>query len=352
MSKKNYYDILGVKKDATQDEIKKAYRKIAVKYHPDKNPGNKEAEEKFKEAAEAYSVLSDEQKRKEYDNPVTGGSNFNSGFDFGSFNVDEILRNMGFGTRGGFSSTMKVVQRGSNIRLRMKLTLEEMYYGVKKKIKYHRLNTCNECGGQGTTKDSKEIRCQHCGGTGRVYSNNGFFQTMTTCNHCGGSGKVMTNPCPHCSGKGIVDTEQEVEIDIPKGAIEGMQLNVHGFGNAPEKMSGKYGDLVIEIVDSDKKEKYTREGDDLYFDIEVPVVDAILGCNIVVETINGKKLTAKIASGTEDGHVLRFKGYGMPRYGTNEYGSMYGEIKLKIPKALTNEERGILESLKGKENFK
>ena len=348
---KNYYDILGVSKTATQDEIKKAYRKIAVKYHPDKNPGNKEAEEKFKEAAEAYSVLSDEQKRKEYDNPVTGGSNFKSGFDFGSFNVDEILNSFGFG-RSGFTTRTKIIRNGSHIRIKMGLTLEEMYNGVSKKIKYHRLNKCEHCDGKGTTSESKIERCGACGGTGRIYNSNGFFQTMTTCGHCGGTGKVVKNPCHHCNGKGVVDTEQEIEIDIPKGAFEGMQLTIRGYGNAPEKMEGNFGDLVIGLFNSDKDGKFTREGDDLYFDIEVPVVDSILGCDVIIDTINGKKLTAKIPSGSEDGYTLRFKGYGMPRYGTNDYGNMFGVIKLKMPKSLTTEERRILETLKQKEHFK
>jgi len=349
---KSYYDILGVKKDATQGEIKAAYRKIAVKYHPDKNPGNKEAEEKFKEAAEAYSVLSDESKRKEYDNPVTGGNNFSSNFNFNDFNIDEILKGFGFNMHHGFSGSNNIMYVGSDVRIRMKLSLKEMYDGAKKKIKYHRLNSCDSCGGKGTTAESKEERCKVCGGTGRVYSNNGFFQTMSTCSKCGGTGKVTTNPCKKCNGRGIIDSEQEVEIDIPKGVFDGVQLTVNGYGNAPEKMKGQFGNLLINISNKDEKEIYTREGNDLYLDIEIPVIDAMLGKSIIVETINGKKLTAKLSGGVEDVHTLRFKGYGMPLFGSNTYGDMYGVIKLKIPKSLTKDEIKILEDLKTHDNFK
>ena len=349
---KNYYDILGVSKTATQDEIKKAYRKIAVKYHPDKNPGDKEAEEKFKEAAEAYSVLSDENKRKEYDNPMTGGDNFNSGFNFNDFNVDEIMNSFGFSFRHGNMGGAKVVSRGANIRLKMYLTLKEMYDGVTKKIKYHRNNKCDACDGKGTTENSKIERCKHCGGTGKLYTVSGIFQQITTCHHCGGTGKVTTNPCPKCSGTGLMDTTQEVDINIPKGAFQGMQLTVHGYGHAPNKMNGSFGDLVIDLFEKGEGEKYEREGNNLNADIEIPVVDAMLGCDVTIETINGKKLKAKVPSGAEDGYTMRFAGYGMPKYGSNAYGDMFCTIKLKMPKALSQDERKILEDLRAKDNFK
>ncbi len=358
---KDYYKILGITEDEKKlqgDEfekiLKKKYRKICLENHPDKKPGDKEAEEKFKEAAEAYSVLSDEKKRAEYDNPMTGGMNFNSNFNFNDFNIDEILNSFGFGGMGGFNVNIKTQRssRGGNIRLKMRLSLEEMYNGIKKKIKYHRNNKCEACDGKGTTKDSKEERCKHCGGTGKLYSNNGFFQQITTCNYCNGSGKIITNPCPSCGGNGVSDSVQEIEIDIPKGSFNGMQLSVHGFGHAPSKMNGKFGDLIIEIYDKGENEKYIREGHDLRQIITVPVINAIIGCDITIETINGKKLKAKIPSGTEDGYVMRFSGYGMPKYGTNEFGNMYVEIKLKMPKSLSNEEISLLNELKKSENFK
>ncbi len=352
MSNKNYYDILGVSKTATQDEIKKAYRKIAIENHPDKNPGNKEAEEKFKEAAEAYSVLSDEKKRKEYDNPVTGGNQFKYDFNFSDFNIDEILNSFGFGGMTNFSTSRKVVYRGSNMRMKMQLSLKEMYDGVKKKIKYHRNNKCEECDGKGTTKDSKVEKCKHCGGTGKLYSRNGIFQQITTCHYCGGTGKITTNPCPKCNGNGIVDTVQEIEIEIPKGAFQGMQLTIHGYGHAPKNMNGQFGDLLIDIFEKNEDGKFERDGNNLITNIEVPVVDAMLGCDVTIETINGKKLKAKIQSGTEDGYTMRFSGYGMPIYGSNGFGDLYGIVKIKMPKQISYEERKVLENLRSNKNFK
>lgn len=359
MAKKNYYDILGITDDEKKLKgeefekiLKKKYRKIAIKYHPDKNQGNKEAEEKFKEASEAYSVLGDEEKRKEYDNPVTN-ANFKSDFDFGNFNfghmnVDEILNSFGFG-RGRTSA--KTTYQGASRKIRLRLTLEEMYNGVKKTIKYDRKDKCDECNGKGSKNPSSKKKCPICGGTGKIYNSNGFFQTMTTCNKCGGSGYILSDPCKKCGGDGIINKKQEIDINVPKGAFQGMQLTVHGYGDAPYRMSGNYGDFIIELLEEPNK-KYTREGNDLIVNIEIPVLDAIVGCNVNVETINGKTLSAKIPSGTEDGYMLRFKGYGMPIYGSNEYGNMIGVIKLKMPKTLNKEEIDLINQLRNKENFK
>lgn len=354
---KDYYKILGItdeekklKGEEFEKAIKKKYRKICLENHPDKNPGNKEAEEKFKDAAEAYSVLSDAKKREEYDNPMTGGMNFNSGFNFNDFNFDDIFSSFGFGNPFRKDST-KVVYRGQNIRLKMQLSMKEMYDGVKKKIKYHRNNKCEICDGKGTSKDSKVERCPHCGGTGKLYSNNGFFQQITTCIHCGGTGKITTNPCPKCMGNGIVDTTQELEIEIPKGVFQGMQLTMRGYGHAPLKMNGEFGDLIIDIFEKNDGEEFVRDGHNLEKTIEIPVIDAILGCNVTVETINGKKLSAKIPSCTEDGYTMRFTGYGMPIYGANKYGDMYVEIKLKMPSKINDNEKKLLEDLKTMENF-
>ena len=359
MDKKNYYKILNLTeedkklpKSEFEKKIKENYRKIAIKYHPDKNPGNKDAEEKFKEAAEAYSVLSDEQKRKEYDNPVNGGNQFKYDFNFSDFNIDEILNSFGFGGRNGFNSSRKVVYRGSNIRLKMYLSLKEMYDGVKKKIKYHRNDKCEKCDGKGTTKDSKVERCKHCGGTGKLYSRSGIFQQITTCHYCGGTGSVTTNPCHKCNGNGVIDTVQEVEIDIPKGAFQGMQLTIHGYGHAPKNMNGQFGDLLIDIYEKSENDGFERDGNNLLTNIEVPVIDAILGCDITVKTINGKKLKAKINGGTEDGHTMRFSGYGMPIYGSNGFGDLFVVIKIKMPKTINNDERKVLMDLKEKNNFK
>ena len=360
--KKNYYDILGITDDEKKlsgDEfnkiLKTKYRKICLENHPDRNPGNKEAEEKFKEAAEAYSVLSDSEKRKQYDNPTTGGANFNSGFNFNDFNIDDIFRGFGFGDFGGFGNFGRsdAVIKGSNMRIRLKLTLKEMFDGVTKTIKYKRLDKCGHCDGKGLTKDSKVEKCKKCGGTGRLlYNPTPFFQQMTTCDACHGTGKITTNPCSHCNGRGVVLTEKEVSIDIPKGAFHGMQLTLKGYGNAPDKMDGIYGDLIIDITQNADNEKYSREGNDLYFNINVPVLDAILGCDVTVNTIDGKKLSAKIPSGVTPGYAMRFKGYGMPNYGTSARGDMYGIVNIIMPKKLTREEKQKLLELKGSENFR
>jgi len=352
MNKKDFYNILGVSKTATQDEIKKAYRKIALKNHPDKNPGDKKAEEAFKNATEAYSVLGDPEKRKEYDNPKTS-ANFNSGFDFstdfGGMNVDDILNSFGFGRKK--ATQTKIVYQGSSRKIRLHVTLEEMYNGAEKTIKYKRKDKCDTCGGKGTTDETKTSKCPICGGTGKVFKANGFFQTMSTCTHCGGSGYIYTNPCTKCGGNGIVETETSLDITIPKGSAQGTQLTVHGYGDAPLKMNGKYGDFIIELM-QEPHEKFDREGNDLITDIEIPVIDAILGCSATVETINGKKLSVKIAGGTEDGHRYKFNGYGMPIYGTNQYGNMIGVVKLQMPKQINDEEHKLLSQLKNMENFK
>lgn len=353
---KDYYKILGItdeEKKLQGDEfekvLKKKYRKIAVEKHPDRNPGNKKAEEEFKAAAEAYSVLSDASKRAQYDNPMTGGMNFNADFNFNNFNFDDIFSSFGFGNP--FGAHAQVIQKGASVRLRMPLSLKEMYNGVKKKIKYHRNNKCDNCDGSGTTKDSHVERCSHCGGTGKLFSQNGIFQQITTCPHCGGSGKVTVNPCPNCMGNGVVDTQQEVEIDIPKGAFQGMQLTLHGFGHAPLKMNGQFGDLIIDIVDKNENEKFVRDGHNLEMTIEVPVLDALLGCEVTIETINGKKLKARIPSCTEDGYTMKFAGYGMPKYGENGFGDLYAEVIVKMPKKINDKEKKLLEELKTMDNF-
>ena len=368
--RKDYYSILGLTEeekklpwDEFEKVIKKKYRKIALESHPDRqtdksDADKKKAEERFKEATEAYEVLSNKDKKAEYDNPHSNFE-FNGGTNFSGMDIDDILRHFGFGASDfgfggvnfGFGNPGNVVAKGGNIRLKMMLSLDEMYNGVKKKIKYKRKNKCDECDGKGTTSNSKIEKCKHCGGTGRLYTRHGFVQQITTCPYCGGSGKVTINPCPKCGGSGLIDTEQEVEIDIPKGAAQGMQLNLQGYGNAPSNMNGVFGDLVIVLYDKGD-EDFIRDGNNLVKNIDVPVVDAILGCNTTVETINGKKLKVKIPQGTEDGYTLRFGGYGMPVYGTKEYGDMYCRVNVRMPKKLTTDEKNVLEELKTKNNFK
>lgn len=353
---KDYYKILGVDKNASQEEIKKAYRKIAIKNHPDKNPGNKEAEEKFKEATEAYEVLKDPEKRKEYDNPYSG---FNySGPDFSHMDINDIMNHFrtkfdfgdfGFGGMHGNSYTQNV-PKGTNIRINMNITLEDAFYGSKKKIKYNAFNKCNECGGKGLTKESTTESCPTCNGRGQIYRQVGMWQEFSTCPTCGGKGTIIKNPCPKCNGQGIVRGIRETEINIPKGVMAGNQLIINEEGNAA-KGDAINGDLLVNIHEVPHN-KFKRRINDLICNIDISIIDAILGCEKEVETIDGKKLLAKLPNGIQNGYTIKFNGYGMPVYGTNERGDLIGIINIKIPKQVTEEEKEILNQLKEKENFK
>ena len=353
--RKDYYKILGVSKDASQDEIRKAYKKLALKWHPDRNQGNKEAEEKFKEAAESYEILGDEKKRAEYDNPQ---SSFNfSGPDFGGMGMDDILRHFGFGSMdfdfgmGGHRHRDDSPKKGSNIRVSMPLTLEDMCNGVTKKIKYNRFELCDHCHGSGKTDKTKEKICRTCGGSGMVFTQSGFMSMKSTCPTCGGSGKQIENPCSHCGGHGIVQKSCVEEIVLGKGLLNGMNIVFSGKGNYPPHGNGVQGDLIVSIQALPNKD-FEIDGNDLYFSIELNVVDAILGCTINVKTVDGKVLEAKIPSGTSDGHRLRFRGYGIPIYGSDKRGDMIGIVEIVIPKKITNEEKNLLLELKKQEHFK
>lgn len=353
--RKDYYKILGVSKDASQDEIKKSFRTLSLKFHPDRNPGNKKAEEKFKEIAEAYEVLSDPKKKEEYDNPHSEFDfKMSGGPDFGGMGMDDILRHFGFGGMDfDFGSPRREPRnvKGTNIRITLKLTLEDAYNGVTKKIKYKRFEPCDHCSGSGKTDKTKEKICRTCGGTGFIFSQNGFMSMQRTCPTCGGVGKQIENPCSHCQGHGIVQKVTETEIKLGKGLLDGMSVIIGGKGNFPPHGKGTVGDLIVQIQIVDYG-KYEVDGNNLYFPIELNVIDAILGCDINVKTVDGRELTAKIPNGTSDGHKLRFRGYGIPKYGTNSCGDIIGIVKIKIPSKVTDEEKEILQNLKEHENFK
>lgn len=369
MAKRDYYEVLGVEKNASADEIKKAYRKAAVKYHPDKNPGDKEAEEKFKEAAEAYDVLSDDQKRARYDQfghaGMEGGAGgFGGGFSGGGFTMEDIFRNFGdifgghfgggFGGFGGGSSSRgRSVNRGSDLRVKVRLSLKEIAEGCTKKIKIAKQVACDECGGTGAKDSNSYSTCPNCNGAGyTIETVNSFFgraQTQRVCPTCGGEGKVITSPCSKCRGEGVVRGEEVVEIRIPAGVAEGMQLSVSGKGNAARR-GGINGDLLV-VIEEEKNPELVRDGSDLLHNLKIPVTTAILGGEVEVPTIDSKA-RIKIAAGTQAGKVLRLKGKGLPELNGYGRGDILAIVDVIIPTKLTSEEKCLLEKLADQPNFK
>ena len=371
MAKRDYYEVLGVDKSASADEIKKAYRKLAVKYHPDKNPGDKEAEEKFKEAAEAYSILSDADKKARYDQfghaGVDGaGPDFSGGFG----NLNDILNDLfggafggGFGGFSGFGGgfgggrggqRQQRVYRGRDIRVRVKLTLEEIAKGVEKEISIEKSVPCSECGGRGARNSSDIKTCSACGGTGQVQRvvNSLFGQTVTysTCQQCGGEGKVITNPCRSCGGSGLVRKRETIKVKIPAGVEAGMQLTIAGEGHAA-KNNGINGDLLV-VIEEQEHPDFKREGNNLYYTKIVSLPEAILGAEVEIPCLDGPR-RIKIDAGTQSGTVTRINGKGLPTVnGYGGTGDLYVKIAVWIPKKLDKEDKAVIESLRDKETFK
>ena len=354
--RKDYYKILGVDKTASQDDIKKAFRKLSVKWHPDRNNGSKEAETKFKEIAEAYEVLGDEAKRKEYDNPKqTFEFHTSGGPDFAHMNMDDIFRHFNMGGFGGFGNNRAQQPiKGSSIRIKIKITLEEVLTGCNKKIKIKRYEHCSHCGGTGMTAESRKKTCKTCGGTGMAFSQHGFMSMEQTCPTCGGTGYVIENPCKHCGGHGIaLNSTSEVTFYIPRGVEDGMQIEYAGLGNAAPRGKGTNGNLIV-MIEIEEHPIFERQGRDLVCNLEIPALDAILGCEVEVDTLSGKTLKMKIPQGTRSGQVFTFKGYGLPRYGgtIGSPGNMIGIVNITVPKELNDNERRLIEELKKQEHFK
>ena len=368
MAKRDYYEVLGVDKSASADDIKKAYRKLAVKYHPDKNPGDKAAEEKFKEAAEAYSVLSDADKKARYDqfghSGVEGaGPDFSGGFG----NLNDILNDLfggafggGFGGFSGFGGgfgggqrQQQRVYRGRDIRVRVKLTLEEIAHGVEKDITIEKSVPCQDCGGKGAKNSSDIKTCPACNGTGQVQRvvNSFLGQTVTysTCQQCGGEGKVITNPCRSCGGTGLVRKRETIKVKIPAGVEAGMQLTIQGEGHAA-KNNGINGDLLV-VIEEQEHPNLKREGNNLYYTKVVSLPDAILGAEVEVPCLDGA-YKIKVEPGTQSGTIVRLRNKGLPTVnGYGGTGDMYVKIAVWIPKKLEKDEKAVIESLRGKESF-
>lgn len=364
MAKRDYYEVLGVQKSASADEIKSAYRKLALKYHPDRNPGDKEAEEKFKEAAEAYSVLSDPDKRSRYDQFGHAGVDGGGGFGGGQgMNMDDIFSQFGdifgsfFGGGGGFGGfgggqrTGRRVARGSNLRIKVKLTLEEIDKGCEKKIKVNKYVACKECGGSGAKNNNYET-CSHCHGTGVVTEVRrtilGQMQTQSPCPHCGGEGRIIKDKCPHCHGDGIVKEEEIITINIPAGVADGMQLSISGRGNAAPR-GGVPGDLIV-VIEELPHDQFERSDNNLYHSVFITYAQATMGATIEVPTLSGKA-KIKIEQGTPSGKVLRLKGKGLPEVNGYGRGDLLVCVNVWVPKSVTKEEKELLEKLCSKPNF-
>ena len=362
--KRDYYEVLGVQKNANADEIKKAYRKAAIKYHPDKNPGDKEAEEKFKEAAEAYDVLSNEEKRARYDKfghagmSGAGGAGGFGGFG-GGFSMDDIFSQFGdifgghFGGFGGSRGGGRSVNRGSDIRVRIKLTLAEIAEGTTKKIKVNKDVVCDKCGGSGAKDASSYSTCTTCNGTGYVVTvQNTFFgrmQSQSQCPNCHGEGKIITAKCPKCGGEGCVRDSEVIEIKVPAGVGEGMALTVSGKGNAARR-GGINGDLIV-VIEEERDPELVRDGNNLIHNLNITVITAILGGEVEVPTIEGKA-KIKIAPGTHSGKVLRLRGKGLPDVNGYGKGDILVVVDITIPTSLTSEEKELVKKLADKPHFK
>ncbi|MDX1959467.1 MAG: molecular chaperone DnaJ [Leptospiraceae bacterium] len=348
MSEKSYYEILGVSKTASDEEIKKAYRQQAIKYHPDKNKGDKEAEEKFKEATEAYEVLRDANKRKAYDQFGKAGVN-GGGFGQGAYTDFSDI----FGGMGGFSDIFEEffsggsgrqrggARRGSDLKYNLEISLEDAALGKEIKIEIPRNEVCPECTGSGATKGSTPQTCQDCGGRGQVRIQQGFFSVATTCRRCNGKGSIITNPCKTCNGHGLVERRRTINIKIPPGVESGSRLKVTGEGEAGPG-GGNHGDLYV-VTHIKKHSVFERQGNDLIINKSIPLSMAVLGGQIEVPTIDGKTLAVKIPEGTESGQKFVLKGNGIPYLGSYGKGDQHVIVKIDIPKKLSKRQRELME---------
>ena len=362
MEKRDYYEVLGVSKSADATEIKKAYRKLALKYHPDKNPGDKE--EKFKEAAEAYDVLSNEEKKRRYDqfgHAGVGGAG-QGGFG-GGMSMDDIFSQFGdiFGSFGGFSGfggfgggrSARRVNRGTNLRVKVKMHLQEIATGIEKKIKVKKYVACQHCNGTGAKDGKSYSTCSTCKGSGQVtrVQNTilGAMQTTSTCPTCEGEGKIINEKCTFCNGEGVLMSEEVISINIPAGVGEGMQLSLSGKGNAARR-GGVNGDLIV-LIEEEEHPELVRDGNDLLYNVFIGYPEAVLGETVEIPTIEGK-VKVKIEAGTQPGKILRLRGKGLPDVNGYGKGDLLAKVNVWIPKNLSKDERKLVEKMKEAEGFK
>ncbi|MDC3035797.1 molecular chaperone DnaJ [Candidatus Pelagibacter sp.] len=356
MAKRDYYDVLGVNKNASSEELKSAYRKLAVKFHPDKNPGDKVAEEKFKEASEAYGVLSDKSKKENYDNfghaAFENGGGGRGGFGgFSGADFSDIFEDF-FGDFGGGRSSRgrKSNNRGADLRYDLSISLEEAYSGKKQNIQFSTSETCSTCKGNGSKPGFSADRCSYCGGNGRVRSNQGFFTVQQTCPQCSGSGEEITNPCNDCHGQGNKQASKKISVTIPKGVDDGTRIRLAGKGEAGTR-GGASGDLYL-FVNVENHDLFKRSDVNLFFEFPISVTDAALGTTIEIPTIDGGRAKIKIPEGTQNNKQFRLKGKGMPFMRRGDFGDLYVQVKTEIPVLLNKEQKELLKKFREIENEK
>jgi molecular chaperone DnaJ len=360
MAKRDYYDVLGVNKSASPEDIKSAYRKLAVKYHPDKNPGDKAAEDKFKEASEAYGILSDKSKKENYDNfghaAFENGGGGQGGFGgfggFGGSDFSDIFEDFfgDFGGGGRRNSRRSSSNRGSDLRYDLSITLEEAYSGKKQNIQFSSSDKCSTCKGNGSKPGFSADRCTYCGGNGKVRSNQGFFTVQQTCPQCSGSGEEITNPCNDCGGSGNKQTSKKISVTIPKGVDDGTRIRLAGKGEAGSR-GGANGDLYL-FINVKSHELFKRSDENLFFECPISIADAALGTSIEIPTIDGGKAKIKIPEGTQSGKQFRLKGKGMPYMRGSGTGDLYVQINTEVPISLNKEQKELLEKFREIENEK
>jgi molecular chaperone DnaJ len=354
MAKRDFYEVLGVGKNASPEELKSAYRKLAVKHHPDKNPGNKAAEDKFKEASEAYGILSDKEKKQNYDNFghaafEGGGGRQSGGFSGADFSdiFEDFFGDFGGGGRARNKSSNN---RGSDLRYDLSISLEEAYRGKKQDIKFSTTEKCNTCKGNGSKPGHSPERCSYCGGNGKIRSNQGFFTVQQTCPQCNGNGEEITNPCNDCNGQGKNQASKKISVTIPKGVDDGTRIRLAGKGEAGSR-GGATGDLYL-FINIYSHDLFKRSDENLFFEFPISIADAALGATIEIPTIDGGKAKIKIPDGTQSGKQFRLKGKGMPFMRRGDFGDLYVQVNTEVPISLNKQQKELLEKFREIENEK